>query len=171
MDSTKPAVWKSYLLAHPPRSGACCPRRSTTRASACRRRSPGRSSARWKRCVAATDGALGEALAQPFVKKHFTPAAKEATEKYVAEIGRAFGAELEKLAWMDKATKEKAREKLAKMAYLIGYPSKWRTYDFTVDAKSWAKTALAARAFQFKDDLRAGRQARGSRRWGRRPPP
>ncbi|MEZ4299230.1 MAG: M13 family metallopeptidase [Polyangiaceae bacterium] len=173
VDSTKPAVWKSYLTWHILRATAhMLPKAIDDESFRMQAAITGQKEqrARWKRCVAATDGALGEALAQPFVKKHFTPAAKEATEKYVAEIGRAFGAELEKLAWMDKATKEKAREKLAKMAYLIGYPSKWRTYDFTVDAKSWAKTALAARAFQFKDDLGQVGKPVDRERWGMSPP-
>ena len=35
--------------------------------------------ARWKRCVQATDGALGEALGQVYVAQEFSPASKEAT--------------------------------------------------------------------------------------------
>src|SRR5262249_37843705 len=72
--------------------------------------------ARWKRCVAATDEALGELLGQPFVKERFTPESKEATERFVHEIVRAFARELEALDWMEDATKSKALEKLRAMA-------------------------------------------------------
>src|SRR5262249_19675340 len=53
--------------------------------------------ARWKRCVASTDGALGELLAQPFVKARFAGESKTAAQAMIAEISRQFGGELEKL--------------------------------------------------------------------------
>ncbi|MBK8257978.1 MAG: M13 family metallopeptidase [Polyangiaceae bacterium] len=103
-------------------------------------------------------------------KKYFTPASKEATEKYVAEVGKAFGEEVEKLPWMDKATKEKAKEKLSKMAYLVGYPGKFRTYEFAVDNKNWAATALAARAFDFNYKMAKVGKPVDRERWGMSPP-
>ncbi len=52
-----------------------------------------------------------------------------------------------------RATRQRALAKLSAMAYLIGYPDKWRTYDFEVDPRSYAKNALAARAFHTQRDL------------------
>ncbi|MFT3768552.1 MAG: M13 family metallopeptidase [Minicystis sp.] len=109
--------------------------------------------ARWKRCVASTDAALGDLLAQPYVKTNFSPESKEATERYVHEIVKAFGSEVEKLDWMDPATKAKAKEKLDAMAYLIGYPKKWRSYEFDVKEKSFLGNALAARTADLKRHL------------------
>ncbi|APR80935.1 Metallopeptidase [Minicystis rosea] len=109
--------------------------------------------ARWKRCVAATDAALGELVAQPYVKDNFSPESLEATQRYVKEIAQVFGGEVEKLDWMDKATKQKAKEKLDAMAYLIGYPKKWRSYEFDVKAKSLLENALAARTSDLKRHL------------------
>jgi putative endopeptidase len=54
---------------------------------------------------------------------------------------------------MDTATKQRALAKLSAMAYLIGYPNKWRTYDFDVDPKGYGKNVLAARAYETKRDL------------------
>lgn len=170
---TKPAVWKSYLTWHVMRSAApLLPKAVADEAFRMEAAITGQKEqrARWKRCIAATDGALGEALAQPFVKKYFTPASKEATEKYVAEVSRAFADEVQKLDWMDQATKDKAREKLSLMAYLIGYPSKWRTYDFPVDAKSWTKTGLAARTFDLEYKLGKIGKPVDRERWGMSPP-
>jgi len=107
---------------------------------------------RWKRCVAATDRALGEALAQPFVKEAFPGHAKEAAEAMVLEISRVFSGELEKLDWMDADTRKRALEKLSSMAYLIGYPDKWKSYDFPIEG-SYAKNVLAARAFDLSRQL------------------
>lgn len=108
---------------------------------------------RWKRCVAATDGALGDLLAQPFLKQSFAPESKEATERYVQEIVAAFTAEIDKLDWMDAPTRAKAHEKIKAMAYLIGYPKKWLSYDFDVKAKSLFENALAARTWDQKRHL------------------
>ena len=45
--------------------------------------------ARWKRCVAAADGDLGEALGQVFVEKYYPPEAKERTLKMVNQLEAA----------------------------------------------------------------------------------
>ncbi len=107
---------------------------------------------RYKRCIDATDSALGEALAQPFVDLRFGGESKSAAETFVHQIAAAFEARVGELDWMDPATKDKAREKLKAMAYLIGYPSKWKTYDFKI-GPSYAENALAGAEFTFKDKL------------------
>jgi putative endopeptidase len=107
---------------------------------------------RWKRCITATDAALGESLAQAFVARKFAGSSKQAAETYVSEIAKAFGGQLETLAWMDGPTRERAKKKLASMAYLIGYPSKWRTYDWPV-TESYTKNALATQSFERAYDM------------------
>ncbi len=108
---------------------------------------------RWRRCVASADGALGDLLGQPFVKKYFPGASKASTERMVRDISAAFGTDLKSIDWMAPPTRTKALEKLAQMAYQIGYPDKWKTYDFTVDPKHYAADALASRAFETHRDL------------------
>ncbi|WP_063796213.1 M13 family metallopeptidase [Chondromyces crocatus] len=108
---------------------------------------------RWRKCVRSTDAALGELLAQPFIRSNFAGESKQAAERMVHEISRAFATELGRLDWMDDATKQRAREKLDAMAYLIGYPDRWRTYDFTVNRKEYGANVLAARAFETQRDL------------------
>ena len=83
---------------------------------------------RWKRCVQATDGALGEALGQVYVAKAFPPSSKAATLQMVHDIEAAMDSNIDTLSWMSAATKVKAKEKLQAIANKIGYPDKWRDY-------------------------------------------
>jgi len=84
--------------------------------------------ARWKRCVQATDGAMGEALGQVYVAKEFPPSSKQATVQMVEDIKTAMDHDLETLDWMSAATKARAQEKLHAIADKIGYPDHWRDY-------------------------------------------
>ena len=84
--------------------------------------------ARWKRCVQATDGALGEALGQVYVAQQFPPSSKQATVQMVHDIETAMGQDLDTLDWMSADTKARAREKLRAIADKIGYPDHWRDY-------------------------------------------
>jgi putative endopeptidase len=84
--------------------------------------------ARWKRCVQATDTALGEALGQVYVAQAFPPASKAATLQMVHDIENAMGQDLDTLDWMSPETKVRAKAKLHAIADKIGYPDHWRDY-------------------------------------------
>ncbi len=84
--------------------------------------------ARWKRCVQATDGALGEALGQVYVAQEFPPSSKAATLQMVKDIESAMDQDLETLDWMSPETKVRAKAKLHAVADKIGYPDHWRDY-------------------------------------------
>jgi predicted metalloendopeptidase len=152
----KAPAWRSYLSWHVVRSLApTLPKAFVDEAFSFEAALTGQKEqrARWKRCVAATDQAVGELLAQPYVKSNFSPESKEATERYVHEIAAAFGQELDKLDWMEPATKARAAEKLKAIAYLIGYPNKWKSYDFDIKPGSFLDNTLAARAWGLNDRL------------------
>jgi putative endopeptidase len=83
---------------------------------------------RWKRCVAAIDENLGEALGQMFVQRTFSPELKEKTRSMVVAIENEMEADLKTLPWMGDTTRAKALEKLHAMANKVGYPDKWRDY-------------------------------------------
>jgi putative endopeptidase len=83
---------------------------------------------RWKQCTVLTDGSLGEAVGQDWVKQNFPPAAKTSMDKLVAALEKALGEDLETLPWMSDATKKAAEEKLAMIRNKIGYPEKWKDY-------------------------------------------
>lgn len=109
---------------------------------------------RWKKCVAYTDGALGHALAQPFVAKYFGADGKATTSEMVKEIEAAFARNLDQLPWMDAETKTRALEKLHRIVNKIGYPERWRDYDgLQIDRGSFLANALRADAFERRRDL------------------
>lgn len=83
---------------------------------------------RWKRCAAAVDGDLGEALGQVFVEKHFPPEAKARTLQMVNALENALRQDIRALDWMSDATKKQALIKLDAIQNKIGYPDKWRDY-------------------------------------------
>ncbi len=83
---------------------------------------------RWKRCVAATDGALGEALGEVYASSQFPASSKAFTVQMVHDIEDAMNREIETLDWMSAETKVKAKAKLHQVANKIGYPDHWRDY-------------------------------------------
>ena len=83
---------------------------------------------RWKRCVAATDDALGEALGQVYVEQRFSAKDKERTLELTRNVEAAMSRDIDQLDWMSATTKARAKEKLHAVANKIGYPDKWRDY-------------------------------------------
>jgi putative endopeptidase len=108
---------------------------------------------RWKRCVEAVDDSLGELLGQVFVAKRFSPESRAAVQKMVADISAAFRGGLARLPWMNDPTRDRALEKLASMAYLIGYPDVWKSYELAVDRAGHTANMAAARAFEIRRSL------------------
>ena len=83
---------------------------------------------RWKRCVSATNAAMGEALGKVYVEKYFAGDSKQQTLDMVTAIEAAMNKDLTTLSWMSPGTKAKAIQKLDLITNKIGYPNKWRDY-------------------------------------------
>ena len=83
---------------------------------------------RWKRAVASTEGALGEAIGKIYVEKHFPPEAKARMDQLVKNLVEAYRQGIQELEWMSPETKQKALAKLATFNPKIGYPDRWRDY-------------------------------------------
>src|SRR5262245_6655043 len=84
---------------------------------------------RWKRGVAAVEGAVGEPVGRLYIDKHFKPEAKTRVDALVRNLLAAFKVGIDELEWMSPATKAQAQAKLAKYSLKIGYPDKWREYE------------------------------------------
>jgi predicted metalloendopeptidase len=69
-------------------------------------------------------------------------------EALVESIRAAMRSELGALPWMDDATRAAALEKLGKIVDKVGYPRKWRVYDFSVSRAEFAANAIAASRFE-----------------------
>ena len=83
---------------------------------------------RWKRAVAATESALGEAVGQLYVEKYFPAAAKERMVQLVKNLQVALGERIDAQEWMSDSTKAVAHDKLNAFIVKVGYPDKWRDY-------------------------------------------
>lgn len=87
---------------------------------------------RWKRAIAATEGALGEAVGELYVEKYFPESSKKYMINLVEDLREALGQHIDNLTWMSDSTKTNARAKLAAFTVKIGYPDKWKDYSTMV---------------------------------------
>ena len=127
--------------------------------------------ARWKRCTAATDRALGEAVGQDWVKENFPPQAKQNMEQLVAALKKALGEDIQALPWMTEATKQQAEAKLADFRQKIGYPDKWRDYSkFSVTRTNFVEDLDRSAAFEFDYELNKVGKPVDEKEWGMTPP-
>ncbi len=106
---------------------------------------------RWKRCVSATSGALGEAIGKVYVAQEFAGNSKAVAVEMIQDIESAFESNLPSLAWMDDKTRARAVEKARKIANKIGYPDAWRDYG-TLEIKRGAHFENVASGIAFEYD-------------------
>ena len=126
---------------------------------------------RWKICTSKTDGALGEAVGQDWVKQNFPPAAKDSTEKLVTALEKSLGDDIKTLPWMSNETKKAAQQKLEMIRRKIGYPEKWRDYSSVkVSRDTWIEdlhhSAVYERDYNFN---KLGKPV-DEKEWGMTPP-
>lgn len=127
--------------------------------------------ARWKRCVAAVDGDLGEALGQVYVEKHFPPEAKARMLKMVQALEKALSRDIQGLDWMSDQTKKQALVKLKAIENKIGYPSKWRDYTSLKIVRGDALgNSLRANEFEVQRELNKIGKPLDKQEWQMTPP-
>ena len=83
---------------------------------------------RWKRGVASTNNALGEAVGKLYAAKYFPPSSKAEVQKIVATLLAAFDKRIDALDWMSPTTKATAHAKLHALKVGVGYPDNWKSY-------------------------------------------
>ena len=127
--------------------------------------------ARWRRCTADTDEALGEAVGQDWVKQNFPPAAKQNMEKLVANLKDSLHNDIAGLPWMSDTTKQQAELKLSEFRQKIGYPNKWRDYSgIVVQRDDWYGDAHRAGIFNQAWYLDHIGKPVDEQEWGMTPP-
>ena len=124
-------AWRSYLRWHT-LNGAMPSLSSPFRKEAFRwqQTTTGvqREQSRMKSCAAATNGALGEAVGEEWIKRNFTPEAKARAAKMVDNLVSALRDRIRGLDWMSPETKTQAVAKLDAFMRKVAYPDKWRDY-------------------------------------------
>jgi len=78
--------------------------------------------------IAATNGALGQAVGQLYTKRYFPPEAKAKAQVMAGDLITAYRARISNLTWMSPTTKEKADAKLSALEVIVGYPNTWIDY-------------------------------------------
>lgn len=83
---------------------------------------------RAQQAVAATNAALGDAVARLYVARYYPPQAKAAANAMVENIRTAFRARIADSPWMSPQTKAAALTKLRAVRVGMGYPDTWIDY-------------------------------------------
>jgi endothelin-converting enzyme/putative endopeptidase len=110
---------------------------------------------RWKRGVAAVNGALGEGVGQIYVKSHFPATSESQMHELIGNLEDAYRDRISNNKWMDEATRKAALEKLAAFEPRIGHPVKYIDYSsMNVVKGDPLGNELRAADFQWKLDLK-----------------
>jgi putative endopeptidase len=126
--------------------------------------------ARWKRGVQLVNGALGEAVGQIYVARHFPPESETQMAELIRNLRAALEDRLRNSAWMDDATKQAAVAKLTAFEPRIGHPAKYIDYG-TLKVERGDLLGNAMRSGQFDWDLQLSRLGKPVDRtlWGMTP--
>ncbi|MBK8609247.1 MAG: M13 family metallopeptidase [Chitinophagaceae bacterium] len=126
---------------------------------------------RWERIYQQTDGNLGEALGELYVKKYFTEDAKKRMLDLVNNLQKAFEARITKLDWMSDSTKIKAKEKLYTFIKKIGFPDTWRDYSkVNIDKNKFFENLLACGKNEYNYQVSKIGKPVDRTEWGMSPP-
>ncbi len=126
---------------------------------------------RWKRCVSATNAALGEAVGKVYVAKYFAGDSKQQTLDMVKAIEGAMNKDLTTLSWMSPGTRVKAIQKLDLITNKIGYPDKWRDYSkLTITPEDALGNSIRAREFEAARQLNKIDKPVDKNEWDMSPP-
>ncbi len=149
--------WKVYLRWHLVRAlSAALPTRFVDEAFQWQHSLKGTAklAPRWKRCVRAVDGEMGEALGRAFVTLTLGEEGKAKVKELIFEVEAAMGTELDKLAWMDGDTKGRARAKLSQIKNKVAFPDTWRSYDgLKIERGHHLENMQAGESFEIKRQL------------------
>ncbi len=126
---------------------------------------------RWKRCVQYTDGDLGDALGQVYVRMTFGPELKASTVEMTRQIEDAMAVRIQQLDWMSPTTKQQALVKLKSIRNKVGYPDKWRDYSsLKIVRDDFYGNDIRADEFEMKRQLAKVGQPVDRSEWDMSPP-
>jgi endothelin-converting enzyme/putative endopeptidase len=125
---------------------------------------------RWKRGVGLVNGALGEAVGQIYVQRHYPPESDRQMGELISNIRAALQEKIETNSWMDDATRKEAVAKLAAFDPRTGHPVKYIDYS-TLKVDRGDLFGNVMRADEFEWDLLLSRYPQPVDRtlWGMTP--
>ncbi|GLR48073.1 M13 family metallopeptidase [Sphingomonas astaxanthinifaciens] len=107
--------------------------------------------ARWKRGVDLVNGALGEAVGQIYVARHYPPESDRQMGELITNIRAALQEKIETSSWMDAPTKTEALAKLAAFDPRTGHPRNYIDYSsLAVRRGDLLGNAIRADDFEWK---------------------
>ncbi|MEP7130054.1 MAG: M13 family metallopeptidase [Sphingomicrobium sp.] len=110
---------------------------------------------RWKRGVAAVNGALGEGVGEIYVRTHYPTESERQMKELIGNLRDAYQERIGSNGWMDEATRKAALEKLAAFEPRIGHPVKYIDYSSMQVAKADPLgNSIRAADFQWKLQLK-----------------
>lgn len=126
---------------------------------------------RWKRALQATDAALGEALGQLFVERHFPESSKKRVGEMVENLITAYRVRINSRDWMSAETKDQAMLKLDKVMKKLGFPDKWKDYS-SLDIKrdSYVQNFMRGNTFAHYYNVNRLGKSVDRMEWGMTPP-
>jgi putative endopeptidase len=126
---------------------------------------------RWKRVMGSVDNEIGMALGQEYVKRTFTPEAKESAVKMVNNLMAALKDRISQLEWMSPATKQAAMKKVNSITVKIGYPDKWQEYTgLKISRNSYFTNIMRADSFEMQRNFAKMGKPVDRTEWGMTPP-
>jgi len=112
---------------------------------------------RWKRAVAYTESALGEALGKMYCEKYFDENCKSKAFAMVESVRAALEERLKEVDWMkaDK-TREAALQKMSNFTIKIGYPDEWIDYStmMIVDGLPFVNLVIRSNKFEHEREMK-----------------
>ena len=110
---------------------------------------------RWKRAVSLVEGALGEAVGELYVARHFPPEHKTHLVALVANLVEAYRQSISGLDWMSEETRARALAKLELFTPKIGYPDVWKDYlGLEIDATDLLGNVRRSSAYEHDREFR-----------------
>jgi len=110
---------------------------------------------RWKRGVAAVNGALGEGIGQIYVQTHYPAESERQMKELIGNLEDAYHDRISSAPWMDDATRKAALDKLAAFEPRIVHPVKYIDYSSMKVVKGQPlANAMAAADFDWKLQLK-----------------
>ena len=152
------STWKDYLAFHFIRSNAQYLPRAFDEANfnfySKTLRDVPKQRDRWKRGIDVVNNALGEAVGQIYVARHYPAASDQQMGELVTNIRGALGDLINRNAWMDAPTKKEALAKLASFDPRTGHPKTYIDYSaLKVVRGAPLDNAVAANDFEWKLQL------------------